>query len=518
MAVLTQNGNIIGKSSANDGVLTIQKNGTTVATFSANQSGNSLANISDPTKLSDLTDDVVSGNYVKLNSASAQMITTNSDTPFILNRNIANSNVFLCFRNANNILGYYGVDNSSKPTYIGNDDVAKEIALKEDVVKLSNTEAQTITSSNTSAPIILKSNNTNASWIGFKTSDDIIKGYLGLYTNNKPFVMDSQGTTKEIALVDNTVPCKTFTTNIGGVGWHKIFTISASNSQTFLISWQQQYNYRLPTTGSAILSVANGDIKLIPLSFAKPTYVQSITKVRISNLTSYGCQVDVYYDHANANSLNNIKIIPLSGGTDTITILDGSLDTSASAQEISAGDKVLTNLSGVQTTVASVQTINQTDSTNRAVLALQGSATAGPLLSFKDSNGGYIGHFGISITDRKPIYREAGQDDKEIALVSNTPIEVPMTYASVSDTLPNVVKAWLQYICKNYPGLAYKTFVGTISYNGAYRVSAIIYNTDTHDDNYTPQYAWGEMQLMTTMYIFSCSSYTITTKQVQLMS
>lgn len=41
----------------NNGQLTIQKNGSNVATFTANQSGNSTANISVPTKTSDLTND-----------------------------------------------------------------------------------------------------------------------------------------------------------------------------------------------------------------------------------------------------------------------------------------------------------------------------------------------------------------------------------------------------------------------------------------------------------------------------
>lgn len=41
----------------NNGTLTIQKNGTTVATFTANQSGNSTANIAVPTKVSELTND-----------------------------------------------------------------------------------------------------------------------------------------------------------------------------------------------------------------------------------------------------------------------------------------------------------------------------------------------------------------------------------------------------------------------------------------------------------------------------
>ena len=41
----------------NNGTLTIQKNGTNVATFTANQSGNSTANIAVPTKVSQLTND-----------------------------------------------------------------------------------------------------------------------------------------------------------------------------------------------------------------------------------------------------------------------------------------------------------------------------------------------------------------------------------------------------------------------------------------------------------------------------
>lgn len=44
-------------SAANNGTLTIQKNGTNVATFGANQSTNSTANITVPVKVSELTND-----------------------------------------------------------------------------------------------------------------------------------------------------------------------------------------------------------------------------------------------------------------------------------------------------------------------------------------------------------------------------------------------------------------------------------------------------------------------------
>lgn len=47
--------NLSNKPSINNGVLTIQKNGSTIQTFSANQSGNVTANLIIPTKTSDLT-------------------------------------------------------------------------------------------------------------------------------------------------------------------------------------------------------------------------------------------------------------------------------------------------------------------------------------------------------------------------------------------------------------------------------------------------------------------------------
>lgn len=55
---------IANKSDIKDGVLTIQKNGVSVGTFSANQSSNKNINIEVPTKLSQLTDDVVAGKYL----------------------------------------------------------------------------------------------------------------------------------------------------------------------------------------------------------------------------------------------------------------------------------------------------------------------------------------------------------------------------------------------------------------------------------------------------------------------
>lgn len=76
LAVLTEvpnkliNITIANKSDIKDGVLTLQKNGVSVGTFSANQSSNKNINIEVPTKLSQLTDDVVTGKYLPLSGGT----------------------------------------------------------------------------------------------------------------------------------------------------------------------------------------------------------------------------------------------------------------------------------------------------------------------------------------------------------------------------------------------------------------------------------------------------------------
>lgn len=53
----TDYNDLSNKAAINNGTLTIQKNGTNVTTFAANQSGNATANITVPTKVSELTND-----------------------------------------------------------------------------------------------------------------------------------------------------------------------------------------------------------------------------------------------------------------------------------------------------------------------------------------------------------------------------------------------------------------------------------------------------------------------------
>lgn len=63
----------------NNGALTIQKNGSTVATFTANQSGNTTANITVPTSIDGLTGGTVNGDI----TLTKELIFTNNTNPFI---------------------------------------------------------------------------------------------------------------------------------------------------------------------------------------------------------------------------------------------------------------------------------------------------------------------------------------------------------------------------------------------------------------------------------------------------
>ena len=69
-------------AAANNGTLTIQKNGSTVKTFTANSSSNVTANITVPTKLSELTNDVVNNATLTIqkNGSTVKTFTANASS------------------------------------------------------------------------------------------------------------------------------------------------------------------------------------------------------------------------------------------------------------------------------------------------------------------------------------------------------------------------------------------------------------------------------------------------------
>lgn len=104
LAVLTEvpnkliNVTIANKSDIKDGVLTLQKNGVGVGTFSANQSSNKNINIEVPTKLSQLTDDVVTGKYLPAvpnsNITSVDTLDYNRRGAFLVSSGTTNTQYF----------------------------------------------------------------------------------------------------------------------------------------------------------------------------------------------------------------------------------------------------------------------------------------------------------------------------------------------------------------------------------------------------------------------------------------
>lgn len=91
--------------SVGNGTLTIQKNGTSAGTFTANATTNKTINIIVPTKVSELTDDVISGKYLPLVGGTM----TGKLTVPQVETGDGNSNFFQCrkFRGEGNADTYY---------------------------------------------------------------------------------------------------------------------------------------------------------------------------------------------------------------------------------------------------------------------------------------------------------------------------------------------------------------------------------------------------------------------------
>ena len=103
--------NLLGGGTPKDGTLTIQKNGATVGTFSANQATNETVNIEVPTKTSDLTNDsnfvpstdlatvATSGSYNDLTDTPA--IPTVNNATLTIQRNGTNVQTFTANQSTN---------------------------------------------------------------------------------------------------------------------------------------------------------------------------------------------------------------------------------------------------------------------------------------------------------------------------------------------------------------------------------------------------------------------------------
>ena len=232
MAVLTYNGNIIGKSSANDGVLTITQNNVTKGTFSANQSNNNTIALTDTTydnatqstsglmsatdfnKLNakslvandDLDNFTTLGLYACPTGAIAATVlhspyTSNEFSLYVLPSNTQDGKIQILYPHGT-------TDHASyiRSYYSGIWHDWKEFALKEDVVKLANSSAQTvaITTTGNTTVMNIKSGNDTESRILFSNASGTALGYIGANSSNKPIFSPGSGS-YELAQVRNVI-------------------------------------------------------------------------------------------------------------------------------------------------------------------------------------------------------------------------------------------------------------------------------------------------------------------------
>ena len=307
-----------------------------------------------PTKLSDLTDDVVNGNYVKVtNSIGQQVASTGSGVPLVLKGNHA-KNTWLGFKNsANTTMGYIGVHEDYGPVYY--DNALRGIALKADVT-----------------------------WkYSFK-----------------------------------------FTLNYASSGkWYSFYRkgISGTASCCYLVSiGVDQFVYTSGTTFTFLLASYYQQIHIFPVS-ASSQAVAWMPKFRSSADDTYRYLDFLCLSLPNSSYTNEfwINIAPLNyAGIERGDIFFSPTESVATVvqREYSVQDgtfRCATYTEVVKNNYGAPQTVVQTDANERAVLALQTSSTSGPLLSFKDVNGNWLGHLGVS-TSGKPIFRKPGVSDEVI--------------------------------------------------------------------------------------------------------
>lgn len=209
----------------NNGQLTIQKNGSNVATFTANQSGNATANITVPTKTSDITNDsnfVASGDLATVATSGSYNDLTNKPTiPTVNNATLTiqknGSTVKTFTANASSNV----TANITVPTKTS--DLTNDSNFVEDANYVHTDNNYTTTDKNKLAGIASGAEvNVQANWTQTTTTaDDYIKNKPTLATvatsgsyndlSNKPTIPTVNNATLTIQKNGSTV--KTFTAN-----------------------------------------------------------------------------------------------------------------------------------------------------------------------------------------------------------------------------------------------------------------------------------------------------------------
>lgn len=134
--------NILSKptipAAANNGTLTIQKNGTNVQTFTANQSTNVTANITVPTKVSELTND--SGYTSNVGTITSVKTTAGAHTAINVTSGAANFNIPTKTSHLTNDSGFVTTDANVKQTPVTNQTGAYRILFSRSADDTEHTE------------------------------------------------------------------------------------------------------------------------------------------------------------------------------------------------------------------------------------------------------------------------------------------------------------------------------------------------------------------------------------------
>lgn len=195
----------------NNATLTIQKNGSNVQTFTANQSTNATANITVPTKTSDLTNDsgytTNTGTVTKVstgNGLTGGDITTSGTIKTYVPRVIADSKRFVGGANSISWEEYNSGNNYNLPT----NDYYHIISMQGEDFRYGTQLAMAMTNNNANGGVYYRrmANNSWSNWISLFTSDTLTNQNLnnivipGFYNaggsntvTNKPAGVDGFG-------------------------------------------------------------------------------------------------------------------------------------------------------------------------------------------------------------------------------------------------------------------------------------------------------------------------------------
>ncbi len=244
----------------NNGTLTIQKNGSNVATFTANQSGNATANITVPTKTSDITNDSnfpVDASYVHTDNNFTTTLKNKLDG--IATGAEVNQNAF-----SNVKVGSTTVAADSKTDTL--ELVAgSNVTLTPDATNDKVTIAATVPTVNNGTLTIQKNGSNVATFTanqsGNSTANIVVPTKTSDITNDSNFITDAnaqkfaigQGSTQPV--FDDMTPIQTFEWDVADTTYRPIYQFD--NTGWTYTNMDITVAYRVTVTGTNIESVTD---------------------------------------------------------------------------------------------------------------------------------------------------------------------------------------------------------------------------------------------------------------------